>query len=165
MGTNVLAAAAKSGGSFSPTFLIIILIIFVGFYMLLIRPQRKKQQQVQQQQNSVRPGARVTTIGGMRATVVAVDDEAGDVVLEVAPGVEARYMKRAISQVDTPGDEPEETEETEGGFVDESEGETEPETDETVSDESESGEDIAHTGDAEQDAAIAEAAKSSSGQD
>lgn len=153
MGTNVLAAAASSSGGFgsAPT-LILVLVVVVGFYMLLIRPQRKRQQQVQQQQDSVRPGARVTTIGGMRATVVAVDDEAGDVVLEVAPGVEVRYLKRALSQVDSPGDEPEETE---GGFA---------EDEETVSDETESGEDIARTGDPEQDAAIAEAAKSS-GQD
>jgi hypothetical protein len=31
------------------------------------------------------------------------------VVLEVAPGVEVRYMKRAIMDVVSPGDEPEET--------------------------------------------------------
>lgn len=163
MGTYNLAAAAQSGG-FSPTTLIVLLVIIVGFYMLLIRPQRKRQQQVQQQQNSVRPGARVTTIGGMRATVVAVDDEAGDVILEVAPGVEVRYLKRALSQVDSPGDE---TEETEGGFA-EDETETEPaaetETEETASDETEPGENVARTGDPKQDAAIAEAAKSS-GQD
>lgn len=161
MGTYELAASSSSGG-FSPTTLIVLLVIVVGFYMLLIRPQRKRQQQVQQQQNSVRPGARVTTIGGMRATVVAVDDEAGDVVLEVAPGVEVRYLKRALSQVDSPGDEPEETE---SGFAEDgTEPEAEDGTEETVSDETESGEDIARTGDPEQDAAIAEAAKSS-GQD
>ena len=39
----------------------------------------------------------------MYATVVAVDGD--DVILEVAPGVEVRYVKRAIMQV-LPGEEP-----------------------------------------------------------
>jgi preprotein translocase subunit YajC len=112
MGSNVLAAAKSSGG-FSATELILILVVVVGFYMLMIRPQRKRQQQAQQRQNSVRPGARVRTTAGMYATVVAVDEESGDVVLEVAPNVEVRYMKRAIMDVVSPSEEPEETEEPE----------------------------------------------------
>jgi preprotein translocase subunit YajC len=106
---DVLAATTKSSGGFGSTELIVIVIIVIGFYMLLIRPQRRRQQQAQQQRNSLRVGSRVTTTAGMRATVVAIDDESGDVVLEAAPGVELRFMKRAIMSVDTPGDEPEET--------------------------------------------------------
>jgi preprotein translocase subunit YajC len=71
----------------------------------MIRPQRRRQQQVQQQQNTVAPGARVRTTAGMYATVVAVDGD--DVVLEVAPGVETRYLKRAIMEVIAPGEQPE----------------------------------------------------------
>jgi preprotein translocase subunit YajC len=41
----------------------------------------------------------------MYATVTAVDGD--DVVLEVAPGVEVRYVRRAIMEVITPGDQPE----------------------------------------------------------
>ena len=44
----------------------------------------------------------------MYATVVAVDGD--DVMLEVAPDVEVRYMKRAIMEVVSPGDEPAEDE-------------------------------------------------------
>ena len=44
----------------------------------------------------------------MYATVVAVDGD--DVVLEVAPDIEVRYIKRAIMEVLTPGDEPAEDE-------------------------------------------------------
>lgn len=109
-------AAAKSSSGFNSTELILIVVVVIGFYMLLIRPQRRRAQQAQQQQNSLRPGARVTTTAGMRATVIAVDDEAGDVVLEVSPGVEVRFMKRAIMSVDTPGDEPEETEEADDSY-------------------------------------------------
>jgi preprotein translocase subunit YajC len=111
MGNIVLAATstAKPGG-FNPTELLLILVVVVGFYMLMIRPQQRRKQQVQQQQNSVQPGARVRTTAGMYATVVAVDGD--DVVLEVAPGIEVRYMKRAIMDVVSPGEEPEDTEET-----------------------------------------------------
>jgi preprotein translocase subunit YajC len=98
-----LAAAAASKSSFNPTSLILILVVIVGVYMLMIRPQRRRQQQAQQQKNTVVPGARVRTTAGMYATVVDVDGD--DVVLEVAPGVEVRYMRRAIMDVVSPGDE------------------------------------------------------------
>ena len=105
-------AASKSSGS-SLTFPILIVLVFVGFYFLMIRPQRRRQQKVQQQQRTVQPGARVRTTAGMYATVIAVDGD--DVVLEVAPGVEVRYLKRAIMEVIEPGEEPE-GEEPEGYY-------------------------------------------------
>lgn len=101
MGTMATAAAATSSGS-NPTFLILIVVVFVGFYFLMIRPQRQRQQRVAQQQNSVQPGARVRTTAGMYATVIAVDDD--DVVLEVAPGIEVRFMKRAIMDIVSEGE-------------------------------------------------------------
>src|SRR5947209_16359191 len=102
MGISAAAeAATKSSGS-SLTFPILIVLVFVGFYFLMIRPQRRRQQQVQQQQKTVAPGAQVRTTAGMYATVVEVDGD--DVVLEVAPGVEVRYLRRAIMEVVTPGD-------------------------------------------------------------
>ena len=94
-------AATKSSGS-ALTFPILIVLVFVGFYFLMIRPQRRRQQQVQQQQKTVTPGAQVRTTAGMYATVVEVDGD--DVVLEVAPGVEVRYLKRAIMEVIAPGE-------------------------------------------------------------
>jgi len=100
------AAATRSSGS--STFIILI-IVFIGLiYFMAIRPGRNRQKKVQQQQNTVRPGARVRTTAGMYATVVAVDGD--DVVLEVAPDIEVRYMKRAIMEVLTPGDAPAEDE-------------------------------------------------------
>jgi preprotein translocase subunit YajC len=104
MGTVTLAAteaASKSSGS-ALTFPILIVLVFVGFYFLMIRPQRRRQQQAVQKQNTVTVGARVRTTAGMYATVTAVDGD--DVVLEVAPGVEVRYLKRAIMEVIAPGD-------------------------------------------------------------
>lgn len=110
MGTNTVQtaaeAAAKSSGS--STFLILI-VVFIGLiYFMAIRPGRNRQKKAAMQQNTLRPGARVRTTAGMYATVVAVDGD--DVVLEVAPDIEVRYIKRAIMEVLTPGDEPAEDE-------------------------------------------------------
>src|ERR1700759_5398693 len=116
-------AATKSSGS-SLTFPILIVLVFVGFYFLMIRPQRRRQQQVQQQQKTVAPGAQVRTTAGMYAPVVEVDGDDG--VLEVAPGVEIRYLKRAIMEVITPGDEeaevPEDTHDSEDIHDEETDG-------------------------------------------
>ena len=109
MGNTVQAAAeAATKSSGSSTFLILI-VVFIGLiYFMAIRPGRNRQKKVSQQQKTVRPGARVRTTAGMYATVVAVDGD--DVVLEVAPDIEVRYIKRAIMEVLTPGDEPAEDE-------------------------------------------------------
>ena len=85
---------SRPGGS---TFIIFIIVIIGAMYFLVMRPGQKRQQQAQQQQSSVQPGARVRTTAGMYATVVAMDGD--DVILEVAPDVEVRYMKRAVMEV------------------------------------------------------------------
>jgi preprotein translocase YajC subunit len=107
LGNYDLAAAAKSSG-FNPSTLILILIVVVAFYFLMIRPQQRRKQAAAQKSNNVEPGARVRTTAGMYATVVDTDGD--DVILEVAPGVEVRYMKRAIMEVVSPGDPVDETE-------------------------------------------------------
>src|SRR5580700_8330155 len=107
MGTiaGAAAAAAKSSGSSSYTFLLLIVLVFAGFYFLMIRPQRRRQQQAQQQQRTVGVGARVRTTAGMYATVSAVDGD--DVILEVAPGVDVRYIRRAVVEVISGGEDEE----------------------------------------------------------
>jgi preprotein translocase subunit YajC len=99
MGIVYLAAtpAAKPSGGFNPSTLILILVVVVAFYLLMIRPQQRRRQQAAQKQNTIQPGARVRTTAGMYATVVDVDGD--DVVLEIAPGIEVRYMKRAVMDV------------------------------------------------------------------
>jgi preprotein translocase subunit YajC len=89
-------AAAKSGGG-SYTFLIVIVALFGLLYFVMIRPQRAKQRKAQEMQSAVQPGQRVRTTAGMYATVVESDDQ--DVLLEVAPGVEIRFLRRAVLDV------------------------------------------------------------------
>ncbi|MFD0664356.1 preprotein translocase subunit YajC [Thermocatellispora tengchongensis] len=85
------------------SFLPLILLVVV-FYFLLIRPQRKRQQEQLRMQNSLAPGARVMTTTGLFGDVVAVDGD--DVILEIAPGVETRWVKAAIGRVVTDAEAP-----------------------------------------------------------
>jgi preprotein translocase subunit YajC len=91
---HYLAASSSGGGSY--TFLIVIVVLFGLLYFVMIRPQRNKQRQAQAMQNTVQPGQRVRTTSGMYATVVEADDQ--DVVLEVAPGVQMRFLRRAVME-------------------------------------------------------------------
>ena len=91
---HYLAASSSGGGSY--TFLIVIVVLFGLLYFVMIRPQRNRQRQAQAMQNTVRPGQRVRTTAGMYATVVEADDQ--DVILEVAPGVHMRFLRKAVME-------------------------------------------------------------------
>ena len=97
MGNVILAATASKSGGSSAYLLIGLVVLFGLLYFVTIRPQRRRQQQAQQTQRDIVPGTRVRTTAGMYATVTAIED--GDVILEIAPGVEARFMRRAIMDV------------------------------------------------------------------
>jgi preprotein translocase subunit YajC len=105
-GPTVTAATQLAASGSNPLVsLLPIIVIIAVFYFLLLRPQRRRQQQQQQLQRQIQPGQRVMTTAGMLAEVVAVEDDA--VVLEIAPGVEARFVRQAIGQVLTDDDDPE----------------------------------------------------------
>jgi preprotein translocase YajC subunit len=99
MGNVILAAASSTSKSGSGQYLLLvaIIVLFGLLYFVTIRPQRRRQQAAAQTQREIVPGTRVRTTAGMYATVTSVEDQ--DVVLEVAPGVEVRYLRRAIMDV------------------------------------------------------------------
>jgi preprotein translocase subunit YajC len=96
MGNMILAATTKSS---SPNLLpiLIIVVLFVLLYMTMIRPQRNRQRQAMQTQNTVSPGAKIRTTAGIYGTVKAVEDN--DIVVEIAPGVNIRMLRRAVMEV------------------------------------------------------------------
>jgi len=71
--------------------------LFGLLYFVTIRPQRNRQRAAMATQRALVPGMRVRTTAGMYATVVSVEDQ--EVVLEIAPGVNARFVRRAILDV------------------------------------------------------------------
>ena len=135
MGNVILAASSKSSGS-SAYLLIGLVVLFGLLYFVTIRPQRNRQRAAMQTQRNIEPGTRVRTTAGMYATVTEVDDQ--DVVLEIAPGVEVRMMRRAIMDVvpeETETEYAESAEDYEGDEAEEPAAEDVPEGDtpETVS--------------------------------
>jgi len=94
---SILAASTSKSSGSGYFFLIIIVVLFGLLYFVTIRPQRNRQRAAQQTQREIQPGMRVRTTAGMYATVAAVEDQ--EVVLEVAPGVNVRFLRRAIMDV------------------------------------------------------------------
>lgn len=82
--------------------LLLPILLIVVFYFLLIRPQQKQRRQMMEMQQSISPGTRVMTGAGLLGTVVSIDEDKDEVVLEVAPGVTNTYVRRAIVNVVTP---------------------------------------------------------------
>lgn len=92
--------AASSGGGSSWSLLLMMALIFGAMYFLMIRPQQRRRRQVEQMQSALGVGDEVVTIGGLYGIVTSVDDDT--ITLEVAPGVENKYARGAISRVTTP---------------------------------------------------------------
>jgi preprotein translocase subunit YajC len=69
----------------------------VAFYFFLIRPQKKRQQEQQKMQTSLAPGTRIVTAGGIYGTVIEAED--GDLLVEIAEGIEIRILAQAVARV------------------------------------------------------------------
>lgn len=115
------SGTTTGGGCFSkenlPTTLMLlgVLLVFVVFMVLSRRSQAKKQQEQMDRLNSIQPGNKVKTIGGICGVVVEVCPEDNTFVLET--GTEAsgksyiKFDKQAIYQTDAgmqpaPAEEP-----------------------------------------------------------
>ncbi|WP_089296947.1 preprotein translocase subunit YajC [Actinoplanes regularis] len=80
-------------------------ILIIGvMYLLVIRPQQKRRREAMELQNKLGAGDEIVTIGGLHGTVVSVEDDV--VTLEIAPDVQVRFARQAISRVITRADEP-----------------------------------------------------------
>ncbi len=113
---NLLEEAADntSGGWMQWVPIIIIVVLLVAFLIWSFVSQRKKQKNYNDVINSVRPGNKVKTIGGIVGEVVEVDDEENTFVLRTG-GSDGNYSymkfdKQAIYQTDA---EPETSAKTE----------------------------------------------------
>lgn len=88
-------AQGSGGGGFSSVLLIVG--VFVLIYFMMIRPQQRRRREVQNMQSTMGIGDEIITVGGLYGTIREIDDES--VLLEIAPGVTARYAKPAIGKV------------------------------------------------------------------
>lgn len=76
-------------------------LLILGLYLLAIRPQRARSRALQQVREAVQVGSQVITTAGIHATVVALEDDIA--LLEIAPGVQVRFVRAAVvALVDPP---------------------------------------------------------------
>ena len=98
------------------------ILIGLALYFVMIRPQRKRMQQQQQLLAQLEVGDEILTIGGIFGTIRHIDEEAGEVTVEIAPGTTIRILRTAVSRKvedlqettwDDEGDEADESNEAE----------------------------------------------------
>lgn len=73
-------------------------LMIVGFYFLLIRPQRNRQRAHQALLETLEVGDEIMTTGGIFGTIVEIDDEAGVLTVEIAPGTRIRMVRSGVAQ-------------------------------------------------------------------
>jgi preprotein translocase subunit YajC len=91
------AEGTSSGGGSGALQLLLIVGFFVLIYFMMIRPQQRRRREVQEMQSSMGVGDTIVTVGGLYGTVVEAGDET--VLLDIAPGVTAKYARQAIAKV------------------------------------------------------------------
>jgi preprotein translocase subunit YajC len=97
LGSLTLIAQGKGSGSGGGLSLLLFFVVMGGiFYLLLIRPQQRQRRAQRALVEGLDVGDEVITMSGIFGTVKAVDDES--VTLEVAPGIQMRFLKGAVGR-------------------------------------------------------------------
>ncbi|WP_375604320.1 preprotein translocase subunit YajC [Wolbachia endosymbiont of Anurida maritima] len=98
--SEVFAADATSNASsIGASFFIPSILISVVFYFLIIRPQQKKLKEHRKMIDQIKRGDTVITSGGIIGEVNKVDGANAQFIIEIAPKVEIKVLKSAISEV------------------------------------------------------------------
>jgi preprotein translocase subunit YajC len=108
MNAIYIAQAAAGQQSDPINMLITFGLIGIIFYFLLIRPQRKQQKELKERQDSLKPGDKVVSAGGIYGVITKVEQDA--VRMEIAPSVTIKIAKTSIVS-STPKEAPATTEE------------------------------------------------------
>lgn len=93
--TSLLLAAQQTQGGFGGMIFMLIA-IFVIMWFFMVRPQQKRQKKIREFQNSLQPGSKVVTGGGIYGTVKSIDTEKNAVEVEIARGVVITVDKGAV---------------------------------------------------------------------
>lgn len=78
-------------------YLLVLVAPLVGIWLLLIRPAQRRAQEAAALAAAVQVGQEVVTTSGLFGRITGLDE--GTVQLQVAPGVELRFDRRAIGRV------------------------------------------------------------------
>jgi preprotein translocase subunit YajC len=94
------AAAATAGGIDPLTIGLVVLLAVMVIFMF--RNSRKRKRDAEQLQNKFVPGAEVMTQHGIYGTLISVDDEKNEAIIETTPGTRLRVHRQTISRVIDP---------------------------------------------------------------
>jgi len=83
------------GGGNPMSSLVMIIAMIAIFYLFMIRPQAKKQKELKKFRESMKPGDKVVTIGGIHGKILEI---AESTVLISSEGTKIRVEKSAIAQ-------------------------------------------------------------------
>lgn len=80
--------------------LVVVMIVFTW------RGSRKRKAEAEEMQRKLVPGVEIMTQHGIFGTLVSIDDDSNEAIIETTPGTLLRVHRQTLSQVITP-DEPE----------------------------------------------------------
>jgi len=92
--TSSTSSIGSSFVSFVP-----LVLLFLVFYFLIIRPQQKRLKEHKRVIDLIKRGDIVVTSGGIIGEVNKVDETNAQFIIEIAPKVEIKVLRSAISEV------------------------------------------------------------------
>jgi preprotein translocase subunit YajC len=100
------ADAPKSSGNFlQDNFLTIALVLVLAVMVIfMVRNSRKRKRDAEELQNKFVPGAEVMTQHGIYGTLISIDEEKNEAVIETTPGTRLRVHRQTVARVIDPVD-------------------------------------------------------------
>jgi len=92
-----MSGGGQEGGQSITSLIIMMALIFGIFYFFVIRPQKQKQEEHESMVESLEPGDRVVTAGGLHGKITGVSDDT--LKLQVAKDIKVTVNKSSISSI------------------------------------------------------------------
>ncbi len=93
--SNLYAQGAGQGQQSLLGMLIPFILIFAVFYLIVILPARKRQKQHQRMVESLKPGDKIITAGGIYGVVTGVKEDR--IEIKIAPNVKVEITKGSVA--------------------------------------------------------------------
>jgi preprotein translocase subunit YajC len=95
------AAAAPGGFQFDPLTLGLVAVLAI-MVIFMFRNSRKRKRDAEELKDKFVPGAEVMTQHGIYGTLLSIDDEKNEAIIETTPGTKLRVHRQTISRVIDP---------------------------------------------------------------
>jgi preprotein translocase subunit YajC len=100
LSTSVAAAAAAPGGIDPLTIGFVVLIVILVLFMF--RNSRKRRRDAEALKSKMVPGAEVMTQHGIYGTLLSIDEDKNEALIETTPGTVLRVHRQVLSRVVEP---------------------------------------------------------------